>query len=452
MDGNNFIVLVLGCWGFLHAGASIYLQRSAIHRDPFHPRLAYRLLVLLTLLYPLFFSDEVQRFGPNTQILIACVAISFLVILDLFDFPSQKSQARTTTVAWRTSSFTARLFAVGFVLGWLWRMYALNAGLLHGTFLPTQLEVSTLGNLIGTLNNLSLIAFLGWMAFRRGSSIGTVSALMLGAEIVWALVSGSKIAIFYVLAPALLVAFRRGWITFSAKRFVIGIALGILVLQLGFVFVTSYRMGVQILVAGGHELSGAAIAESISRTIPVALEAIGASDTATNQVAERLNWARYFGLLAERGDLRQTLWMGSSLAPVVTWWIPRFFWPSKPTVSIGAWYGETVLGWEYETRSEGAITIWGDGLMNFGLLGVLMFSVVWVALAYFIYRRISFLGPWGLLATATIYIRLLLGLEQNIAAPLVAFQVQMILIALLWSVDRAAKTLLTHKRHQCTLA
>ena len=243
----------------------------------------------------------------------------------------------------------------------------------------------------------------------------------------------------------MIVAFQRGWLKLTFKTIFTSALLGVVALQISFSLVTAYRLGVQLMVASGSELTISAIAEGAAATLPAMIENTlnSSSEPAKEGVSERLNWALYFGQLLERPDLTHDAWMGSSLSPIATWWIPRAVWPSKPTVSIGAWYGEHVLGWDYDTRSEGAITIWGDGYLNFGLAGALLFPIAWIAASYFLYEKLQQKGPWGMLVLSLIYIRLLLGLEQNIAAPLVAFQLQLMMIGGLWAGTHTARKILS---------
>ncbi|MEJ7137273.1 hypothetical protein [Amphibiibacter pelophylacis] len=436
MDTSIFLK-PLAVVGIVYAALACRAQWNRIVIDPFHPRLAYRILICFTLFYPLISSSLVDGFDEKTKWIILIAAFFFLLIIDIADALKRPAiDFRTLYNDSQQDPAVANLFLFVFIGGWIWRVFALQVGLLQGTFLATQLETTDYGNFVGQLNNLSLIGFFGWLIFHRAHSVQKWIYLMFLLEIVWAFISGSKIAIFYVMFPAAIIFFQRGWFRPNLKGFVVGAIIGVIVLQVSFALVTSYRIGVQVAIARGSDLSVAAIADGATQAFELIHDTTTReSDESVNPgVSGRLNWAMYFGSLLERPDLTKKLWMGSTLIPIFAWWIPRFLWENKPTVSIGAWYGENVLGWTYQTRSEGAITIWGDGYLNFGLVGVAVFSMIWVVITYYLYEKLQKKGGWGLLVLSLVYVRLLLGLEQNIAAPLVAFQLQLLVIWGIWVV------------------
>ena len=325
----------------------------------------------------------------------------------------------------------------------MWRLYALNAGLLYGTFLATQLEISSYGNLFGQLNGLSLLAMLGYSIFIKTSRITKFLVAMILAECIWAFMSGSKIALIYIIFPVLLVAYRRSWINIRPRKLVVGGVLGLMLINVSFGIVTAYRQSVHQAVASGQGLALAAVSEGVVNAFTNFAATQSPPAVSNAGISERLNWAGFYGALIERSDLWHELWLGESYLPIFSWWIPRILWPDKPTVSIGAWYGEHVMGWDYETRSEGAITIWGDALVNFGLGGTFLASLLWIVASYSIYEKIGSRGKWGLLALAMVYVRLLLGIEQNMAAPLVAFQLQIFVIIMIWILLRSGARLLS---------
>mgnify|MGYP003582554076 CR=1 FL=1 len=401
--------------------------RRVLFADPFHPRLVYRILILYTLVFSAFSSANSEEFHFITKLTVLCVALFFLVSLDLIGIIFPNKRGNQSLPESSRDDFFAKSFLWIYIAGWVWRAYAIQAGLLYGTFLATQLEVSDFGNIAGQLNGLSSLALMGRIIFFRGDGLRKRDFLLIFAEICWAFMSGSKIAILYVIIPLLLIAYRRSWLRITLQRLVFGGLLALVVVQFSFGLVTAYRIGVQQSVSGGVGLGVSSLLEGFSTAITGNSEPLPDS---VGGVSERLNWASFFGALVERQDLWRDSWWGDSYLPVFTWWIPRFLWPDKPTVSVGAWYGEQVLGWSFDSRSEGAITIWGDGLMNFGQIGIFASSLMWIFLVYFFYQRLGGKGRWGLLFLSMIYVRLLLGLEQNAAAPLVALQMQFIAILL----------------------
>ncbi|MDR6454222.1 hypothetical protein [Variovorax paradoxus] len=422
------------CFAYV-ALSSLRLRRKLL-ADPFHPQSVYRFLILYVLVYSVFSSDDVEVFHFVTKLTVLLTALFFLVSLDVIGaVVSKKSRAKEFFPEKRSDKFFASAFLGLYIAGWMWRAFALQAGLLYGTFLATQLELSSYGNFVGQLNGLSLLALMGRIIFVQSDRLTKGMLLMIFAEIGWAFMSGSKIAILYVILPVLLIAYRRSWFRVQLRGAVLGGLLALILIQVSFSIVTAYRTSVQQSFASGEGLAFSALAEGITNSVTSLWEpAANVNSDSANSISARLNLANFFGALIEREDLWREPWLGRSYYPIITWWIPRALWPEKPTVSVGAWYGEQVLGWDADSRSEGAITIWGDGLANFGFLGILLATVTWIIFSYFVYERVGGRKKWGLLVLAMIYVRLLLGLEQNIATPLVAFQLQALWIALIWLV------------------
>jgi len=422
------------CFAYV-ALSSLRLRRKLL-ADPFHPQSVYRFLILYVLVYSVFSSDDVEVFHFVTKLTVLLTALFFLVSLDVIGaVVSKKSRAKEFFPERRSDKFFASAFLGLYIAGWMWRAFALQAGLLYGTFLATQLELSSYGNFVGQLNGLSLLALMGRIIFVQSDRLTKGMLLMIFAEIGWAFMSGSKIAILYVILPVLLIAYRRSWFRVQLRGAVLGGLVALILIQVSFSIVTAYRTSVQQSFASGEGLAFSSLVEGVSNSITGLWEPTARSSSdSSNAISARLNLANFFGALIERQDLWRDPWLGESYFPIFTWWVPRFIWPDKPTVSVGAWYGEQVLGWETDTRSEGAITIWGDGLANFGFFGILFASVVWIFFSYFVYERIGGGRKWGLLILSMVYVRLLLGLEQNIAGPLVAFQLQVVWIAFIWLV------------------
>lgn len=419
---------------FLYALVSTSVQWKFLSKDLFHIGFAYRLVVVLTLVFPTIETVEREQWDVAVGVIILVAALSVLVAVDVAGVVIKLKKARQE---YFDDPFASHFFLVIFFLGWVWRIYALSAGLLYGTFLATQLEVNEFGNAFGLLNGLSLLGLFGYLTFLVKNKKNRISYFLVTLEILWALISGSKIAILYVLIPVLLILVKRGWVSLSGRFLLKAALFGFVAIQFSFIGVTAYRVGVQKAVASGQDLSAAAMFDGFLEV------AIGTSsrDPQESEMRERVNWASYLGALVAREDLWRQPWFGESFIPIVTWWIPRTFWPDKPNVSIGAWYGESVLGWDYGTRSEGAITIWGDGLINFGVIGVFFVSFFWVFFSFLVYKKLDQMGSWGLLGLASIYVKLLLGLEQNFANPVVAIQQQLMIVFIFYAITIAAKTI-----------
>lgn len=427
---DELLTFALETVAVVYVLATTFIRKRQLSSDPFHPRFVYRYLICLTLLVPIMFDRAEMSETSKHAVLLTCLI--FLVALDGVDlfFGGGRGRVHAALPMDERDAFYARTFLILYVVGWLWRGYALSAGLLYGTFLATQLEVASYGNLVGQLNGLSLLALMGYLVFVNSSSFTKITIAMIGGELIWALISGSKSAVFHVVLPALLVAFRRDWIRVRVRNVLAAGIFLVIAIQVSFIAVSAYRLGVHQSIAGGQGLTAGAVLDGLKSFASSTSESN--VDNGGTGLMDRLNWASFYAGLLERPDLWRQPWYGDSYVAIFTWWVPRFIWPDKPDVSIGAWYGEAVLDWDFGTRSEGAATIWGDALLNFGMLGAFFISVVWLVLVQFIYKKLGRYGKWGLLMLAMIYMRLLLGLEQNMASPVVAIQQQCLILLLLY--------------------
>ncbi|MCG0275502.1 MAG: hypothetical protein L5655_04950 [Thermosediminibacteraceae bacterium] len=415
---------------FLFLFVSMYLiftsffGRYYMFYNLFHPYIAYRLILMVTMVLQVPRSIlKGINFSEETYITILLTVLSFFVAMDIVIYLFPKIISIPSIDFTRNcSSVLSCFFVVIYFMSWLWRAFSLAKGLFHGTLLATQLTITTFSNIIGQLNNIGLLALIGYAVFNGNRKPNLIVFLMVIGEIVWMLIYGSKAAILYVLLPMIFIYFYKSKFRVSWKSSVIIISLLFLML-IFFKIGQDYRIAIQ-KYSFGDGLSFQLIMIALKSTLEenkITNLAINLREIIDN-VLERLNWAYYYGALLEQPIVLQEKWYGKSYLPIFFWWIPRAVWSEKPPVSVGNWYGRTVLGWTYDTRSEGAITLWGDAMMNFGILGVLMIQIVWIILVFSIYRLGFSLGNWGFFFLASVYVRLLLGLEQNAAVPLVAIQ------------------------------
>jgi hypothetical protein len=138
---------------------------------------------------------------------------------------------------------------------------------------------------------------------------------------------------------------------------------------------------------------------------------------------------------------------GATLWPAFVWFVPRWIWPDKPTMSIGGWYAVTVLGW-IPGGGEAAVTLPGDLYLNFGIFGVLLGMFAYGILLRFAYdycvRRIG--SPVGLWVFLPVLLVLSLGFERNFAAIFSqASQMMVIVITVIWLCQMLSY--LTIRRH-----
>ncbi|MGB9975788.1 hypothetical protein [Thermovenabulum sp.] len=433
---NGSIIITLVTPGsltirFLYLFVSIYLiftsflGRHNIFCNPFNPYIAYRLVLMVTMVLQIPRSlIKGINFSEETYVTILLTVLSFFITMDIVAYFIPKVMNIPVIDFTRNRApVSSYFFVVIYFMGWLFRVYSLSSGLFYGTFFATQLMITTFSNIIGQLNNIGLLALIGYAIFSSRRKPNLIVFIMIIGEIVWMLISGSKAAIFYVLLPIIFIYFYKSKYRVGWKSLIIIISLLFLMI-LFFQMVKDYRIVVQ-KYSLGKGLSFQLIIVAFKSTLEdenIITNLVSNLGEIFDNVLDRLNWAYYYGALLEQPTLLQEKWYGRSYLPIFFWWIPRAVWPEKPQVSVGNWYGRTVLGWTYNTRSEGAITLWGDAMMNFGILGVLIIQIIWILVVFLIYRLGFSLGNWGFFFLASVYVRLLLGLEQNAAVPLVAIQ------------------------------
>lgn len=127
---------------------------------------------------------------------------------------------------------------------------------------------------------------------------------------------------------------------------------------------------------------------------------------------------------------------GGTIWPAFSWFVPRIIWPEKPVLSIGAWYAHEILGWDPSSRSEAAITLWGEAYLNFGIPGMIIAGLSMGMLFGYVYdrlyRRMS--RPY----TAMIYFlfisTFILGFERNVASLVGYFGQSVVLSYIIWRV------------------
>lgn len=400
------------------------LRRKQV--DIFEPSFLFQLILIPTAVIPVGILIAKQSYSPG--ILHGLLAVIFALYFSLNLIQYFFSNRARTFQKRKISSTASPLFILLLALGWVWRFNAFNNGWLDGTLLGAQLDLRASSNLIGQLNGLATVALFGLCIFRVPALPYHTLWILVGAEIGWVLVTGSKAALIYALAPIALIYYKRGIL--SSKTLITSSVIVVFAAVLLFPIVEAYRVVVQSSYAatGSFSLppsvsSSAATEASVSRII---------GRKTMQNILDRIDWASFFGDLLSNEDVSRGRWKGRSYSPIFTWLIPRFIWPDKPKVSVGSWYGHHIRAWNSNSRSEGAITIWGDGYMNFGWTGALLAPCIFVFFVSLFYQLCHRYGPWGLLLLSVTFVRFFIGMEQNMAAPLVAIQQMTLLIIGLW--------------------
>lgn len=423
LTGAGGLFLVAVSLGTLYACASALLHPVAsIARDVLHPVTLTKALFALGYYPGLLAAHASDTVYPEVLAKVAVYGIYVLLMADIAALvvPGPRALVSRDTPSPTDRQSMAPVLLVIFGLGWAWRGYALTNGLMYGTHLATALDVRASSNAIGTLNALPLYALFGYAALRgRRGIIWSLVPL----EVVWMLLGGSKAAVLFVVLPLLLVEAATARFRATPWRLSVLAFGGIALIYVTFVSGHLYRAGVQRALDGDRAVPSS-IPGPTTVVSGLVIDGRPAGGSVALRIAERIsiggNLAR---LLA--ADARRPLdrWGGASYLPMFVWFIPRAAWPEKPGVSVGHWFGREVLGWSQATRSEAAITVFGDAYMNFGNWGLVAIPFLYFAIVTFVYAWL--LGrrrPWALFVLAAVYTRLLMGVEQNLANAIVGIQ------------------------------
>ena len=407
-------LLISGSYLYL-TGSLVFNKRWNIIQTPFAPVVVFKIIgfvgVILNLVTDLQFFLNLGQ-----ELVVAAIGFMFLILVDLVGVCSSNSDVKRMVYS-RTYLFNRRyaviVFGLIYAAGWFWRYYAMTHGLLYGTHLGTRLEVTWYSNLLGTFSLLSTICFWGLFAFGQRSKWLIPLFLI---EVAWFIASGSKGAILIMVFSLLFIEFLRGSWRISNKVVLAGA--GFLALSVvSFTFIQMYRMESQrIIIASGYQaFSPTAAIRNIEVNDLSVLPMLKAFSGRFN-----LGW-RFSHIVDDVEKGHTDLWYGESFLACFYWFIPRSVWPEKPTFSMGRWFAETFLDWNKESRSEAGVTIWGEGYLNFGVVGALLVPMLWVAAVQWIYRRCVLLGEYGLIFYASTHYTILNSLASNVASPFALF-------------------------------
>lgn len=388
---------------------SLFLHpRYSLVRDPFAIHNLSRVNLLIGCVFSsLYVASEQSRLNEGNVLIVLAASLVTVILADFGLLLLRDSAGIGRFENGPSESFAFRFFLLLFVAGWIWRFYAFSHGFLQGTLIGAKLDLTGSSNTYGTLNGIATTAMWGCVVF---ASRPRRTWPLVGLEILWFFGTGSKAATLYILIPFLLILYRRQVIRIDG-RFVTGIFLLLVAFGGSFVLIHGYRVAVakQIFEVGYAELNPIRAAQEVD---------IGAEDFQLlgKALTERLNFAERILIIldAESRNPRQP-WLGRSYLMAFMWAIPRAVWSDKPSMSLGRFFATEYLGWGEESRSEAGITVWGEGFLNFGMVGALLIPGLWMILLQTIYTFALGLGRWGLFYVAAGYMLLANSLAVNVA-------------------------------------
>jgi len=316
------------------------------------------------------------------------------------------------------------LLVVLYLIGWLWRWYAITHGLLYGTLLGTSQDVTSYSNALAVLSNFSSVAFIGLLVF--SPKIRPVLFLLL-PELIWKWLGTSKAGPVYVLLPVLAICYARGFFRINMRFLLTALVIAALFLA-SFVVIHEYRVESQKMILSDGLGSFSPLSALASMSVDSqSFEEIG------DRLSQRLAWSEGFGNTL----IGKELWRHASLSEgsyqmCLLWVVPRALWPDKPSTSLGAWYGHHYLGWPLSSRSEGEISLWGEAYLNGGLLLSVLLPAAWLFMMQMIYLACLRLRAWGLLLLGIMYIVLINSLAVNLAVTVAALGQSVVLLLILF--------------------
>lgn len=395
----------------------------SIRHDPFAIHNFTRLTVLVGFAINGTFVAS-DPYAPTDAFILTTlgIALATMILADL-GVALVPTAPLTTQKHHPESGLESRTLLILAVVGWLWRGYAFTHGLLQGTLIGTKLELTGASNAFGTLNALAGVAMWGCLIFFRRPSRALPLAI---AEVFWLVVTGSKSATIYVIVPVAMILQRRGIISIN-RRFVASAVALLAVFVTSFVLIHSYRVAVtkQIYAVGYENLSPTRALRDIEAS-PDDFQLVGQALTKRLNFCERL-------LLILEDDQRQDRpsLLGESYLYSLIWGIPRALWPDKPSMSLGRYFATEYLGWSEASRSEIGVTIWGEGYMNFGLLGSMLLPPVWLTILQAIYVYGVGAGRWGIYFVGASFMLMVNSLAANVALPIASLSQLALFIGIL---------------------
>lgn len=425
-DASPVVKLASGAAALYLIASLVLHPRWSVFTDPFSFFAVTRVMILAGYVFSCLYVATANDTAMDAQILTAlAIGMVTVVLTDLGAIFLPRARAVGMEDPHGDRSVEIRLFLLLFVGGWLWRAYAMSAGLMYGTHLGTRLELTGASNLLGTMNAVGTLGAWGLVVFVRRVRRAWLPALL---EVAWMLISGSKGGLLYILLPLFMILFQRGAIRINL-RLALTLALVMVVFLGSFVVVHGYRVAVvKQVAAGGYE--------SVDLVGAVGEIEIAAEDfeLVGDSLSKRLNLAERFLMILETQDERQEVtWGGESYLTALFWFVPRSIWPEKPSMSLGRWFGVRYLGFSEDSRSEAGVTVWGEGMLNFKLLGALLAPALWMIALQLLYIACLRIGPWGLVLLGMVYLRMINSLAANVAAPISYVSQSALMLALVYA-------------------
>ena len=349
----------------------IFSRRNRYYQNPIHLEI-FGYAIFLTFVLPLVLDQEVLSYfwGVKITIFLTAILIFTLPLLTRSDVVHDKIKVGTAV---GTKVYSIMLLI--YLLSQSLRLYAITNGMVYGTHLNTHNATGAFGNILSQMLNAPY-----WFYLLLLFSVKNKHAKMLiGLTIIeccWFVLTGSKSLLFIVLLPYFMMRVKYCGFRLTDVRVVLYSLIIFILVSFIFDFIKYYRVEMVALLLSG-ELTFQSILEAVAFSFSEVIWAENNQNYNADNFGDRINYARYLGRIIEYDYKFDDHWYGASLLPLLTWFIPRFIYPDKPSISIGRWYAETILGWSDDSRSEAAMTVAGDGYLNFGIFGILIFCIIW---------------------------------------------------------------------------
>jgi len=237
------------------------------------------------------------------------------------------------------------------------------------------LNLSGAGQLLQILSDFSgivTVAF-GIEAFSKKGTDGTNYRIMFWLltinEIIWGLMSGMKGKVIWPFEVYILVYW---YCKHRLPKHAIVVAFLVLIFLVP--INTSYRA---LINTGGAISSLGAMASTVGKAVSIALDVLLSPGKLLEQVTK---W--YVGrnsLLLSVGVIASSLSFAEPIIPRFVYailpiyaFIPRTLWPGKPVLEAGRIFAIRYFGMPQDTRQSTALSIIGDALLSFGVVGIIV--------------------------------------------------------------------------------
>lgn len=239
------------------------------------------------------------------------------------------------------------------------RLYCFINDMMYGTLAGTHLPLVWFDNILGAILNSGLLFIVFGELNKRYLFICFLEAA-------WIILSGSKLGVIIML---LIIVLRYN--PSFKRRYIAYFFISLFVLPTVFSLARYSRVYIQ----NRKQID-------ISK---VSIDMLTQNKLEGRELIERLSTAYYLDNIISYKKKHVYIDLDNDrfILPLV-WFVPRIMWSNKPRVSYGDWVGKNVYSWSTNTRSEQAVTFFGDLYLAIGILSFLIYPILLMFIGRFL--------------------------------------------------------------------